>query len=59
MDLVHHAIAHIHKLETLRREHKRLRQEWGRLLPQKNPYTRRRTEAQFWLPEPIPLAERP
>ena len=59
IDLVHHAIAHIQNLEALRREHKRLRQEWGRLLPQKNPYTRRRAEAQFWLPAPIHLAHRP
>ena len=59
LDLVHHAIAHIRNFETLKRELKRLKQEWSRLLPQKNPYTRRRVEAKFWLPEPIALAERP
>ena len=59
LDLVHHAIAHLRNFETLKRELKRLKQEWSRLLPEKNPYTRRRVEAKFWLPEPIPLAERP
>ena len=56
---VHHAVTHIQNVETWRRECKRLRQEWSQLLPQKNPYTRRRVEAKFWLPEPIRLAERP
>ena len=58
-DFVHHATLHIDDVDTSWGEAQRLRQEWGRLLPQKNPYTRRRVEAPFWLPAPIRLAERP
>ena len=57
--LVRQAVTPIQNAEARWREHKRLRQEWNRLLPQKNPYTRRRAEAKFWLPAPIRLANRP
>ena len=58
-DFMHHATLHIHDVDISRGEALRLRQEWSRLLPQKNPYTRRRVEAQWWRPAPTRLAERP
>ena len=56
---VHQAVTPIQNTETRWREHKRLSQEWSRLLPQKNPYTRQRAEAKFWLPALIRLLNQP
>ena len=53
------AVTSFQNAEARWREHKRLRQEWSRLLPRKNPYTRRWAEANFWLLASIRLRDRP
>ena len=58
-ELVQPAIAPIQDEEKWEREGKRLRQAWSELLPEKNPYTRRQVEEDFWRPARIPLADRP
>ena len=58
-ELVRPAIAPIQDEEKWEREGKRLRRAWSELLPEKNPYTRRRVEEDFWRPARILLAERP
>ena len=58
-ELVQRAIARITDEEKWAQEAKRLRQAWSGLLPQKNPYSRRQVEDDFWRPARIPLADRP
>lgn len=56
---VNRATERIQDVPALLREQKRLTREWSRLLPQKNPYTRRQCETPDWFPDLVPLPQRP
>ena len=57
--LADHATDRIHDVPALLRQQKRLTREWSRLLPQKNPFTRRQCQTSDWFPELLSSPQRP
>lgn len=57
--LVNSSTARITDPATLSRERKRLRREWGQLLPSRNPYTLLQAQNLDWTPKSISLTLRP
>ena len=59
VDFVNQATAAVVDEDSWSQEQERLTQEWSELIPQKNPYTRRQIEEDFWRPARIHLTDRP